>query len=293
MACNAPLQGWYSRKRNAPTGLRSVVFRFKDGYADRPVTMPCGKCLGCRQTRAREWGIRCYHEASMWKENVFATLTYRGDALPLTSNGKPSLRPRDFISFMKSVRRDRGPGVRFFHCGEYGDGGRPHHHVLLFNCGFRDRSPIRCSSSGFLYRSPLLEKHWKHGFSSFGDVSFASASYVAQYHLKKIGGTEVEGRVKEYLTMSRRPGLGSGWYEKYKAGVFPLDEVIVGLNGVYQAPRFYVERLRKQSVLGYEQLKAKRAAEGKSGYPDAWRNYDKEACILAKVKRSREGGSRV
>ncbi len=286
MACNAPLQGWYSRKRNLETGKRPVVFRYHDGYADRPVTVPCGRCLGCKQTRAREWGIRCYHEAQMWKENCFVTLTYGEDSLPRSDAGVATLRPRDFVLFMKAVRRARGPGVRFFHCGEYGNEGRPHHHCLLFNCAFDDRICASRSSSGVLYGSVELGRLWSHGFSSIGDVSFASASYVARYALKKIGEIEVEGRKAPYLTMSRRPGIGSMWYEKFNSGVFPRDEVKVGLHGVYQAPRFYVERLRKQSVLGYEKLKAKRAAAEDPDKGDAARYYVREKCLAAKVKES-------
>ncbi len=285
MACNAPVSGWYSRKRN-PNGKRSIVFRFQDGYSDRPVTVPCGRCLGCKQTRAREWGIRCYHEASMWKENVFVTLTYKEDALPLTPVGIPTLRPKDFVLFMKAVRRARGPGVRFFHCGEYGNGGRPHHHVILFNCGFRDRIPTSRCSSGVIYGSLELERLWPFGFSSFGDVSFASASYVARYALKKIGVKDVEGRKAEYLTMSRRPGIGASWYEKFKSGVFPRDEVVIGLGKTYQAPRFYVERFRKESVLGYEMLKVERAWKSLVSEKErnsAERMYANEVCLRARM----------
>lgn len=220
----------------------------------------------------------------MWKENSFVTLTYK--EAPVSDTGVPTLCPRDFVLFMKAVRRARGPGVRFFHCGEYGNEHRPHHHALLFNCGFDDRISASRSSSGVLYGSVELARLWPHGFSSIGDVSFASASYVARYALKKIGEPEVEGRKSPYLTMSRRPGIGSTWYERFKSGVFPADEVVVGLNGVYQAPRFYVERFRKESVLGYEQLKAKRAAAEDPDRGDAARYYVRERCLLAKVKES-------
>ena len=38
----------------------------------------------------------------------------------------------------------------------------------------------------------------------------------------------------EYTTMSRRPGLGKGWFEKYKSDVYPDDFVI--LNGKKMKP---------------------------------------------------------
>ena len=50
----------------------------------------------------------------MHRENCFITLTYANEKLP----PKGSLRPRDFVLFMKHLRKFVRPAViRFFHCG--------------------------------------------------------------------------------------------------------------------------------------------------------------------------------
>ena len=76
----------------------------------RSVQLPCGRCLGCRLERSRQWAVRCLHEAQLWDSNLFVTLTYREDMLP--DHG--SLRYRDFQLFMKRLRKS-GRRVRFFY----------------------------------------------------------------------------------------------------------------------------------------------------------------------------------
>ena len=49
---------------------------------------------------------------------------------------------------------------------------------------------------------------------------------------------EIYRRAPEYVTMSRRPGIGCGWFEKYHPDVFPHDHVVI--NGVpCHPPRYY------------------------------------------------------
>lgn len=237
MACYHPIPGWYSRKTNE-TGRRSIVFKLADGYSDRPVSIPCGTCIGCQLEKARRWAVRCTHEASLWEENCFLTLTYHPDNLPPGG----SLRPEDFVNFMKRLRHQR-EGIRFFQCGEYGEKlARPHHHALIFNWEFPDKVPWSNRRGQQLWRSPMLEKLWPYGFSSIGRVSFESAGYVARYAMKKVKGSgaaaHYQGKVPEYLTMSRRPGIGRGWIDKNVGDVYPTDTMI--LNGVpMRPPRYY------------------------------------------------------
>jgi len=72
-------------------------------------------------------------------------------------------------------------------------------------------------------------------------VTFESAGYVARYGLKKVYGDEGRrhygDKVPEYLTMSRRPGLGRAWIEKFKVDVFPSGEMVVR-GVVTKPPRF-------------------------------------------------------
>lgn len=262
MSCYCPINGWYSKKRNE-TGKRSIVFNPGEGYTDRPLSIPCGSCIGCKLERARQWAVRCMHEASLYEENSFVTLTYDDNHLP--PNG--SLEPKHFVDFMKRLRYYRGPGVRFFHCGEYGTKlGRPHHHVLLFGVGFPDKVPQANSRGHVLYTSEELSRLWPYGFNIIGDCTFESAGYVARYTLKKVSGpgmvSHYGGRLPEYLTMSRQPGIGRGWLEKFKDDVYPSDEMVV--NGhITKPPRFYdnvMEKLDKCAV-AYVRKRRKELAE--------------------------------
>lgn len=272
MKCHGPLHGWYSKDRTA-AGKRKVVFDFSEAYADMPVDVPCGQCAGCLLERARQWAVRCVHEASLWESNVFVTLTYSAAEVPMVG-GLCTLRPRDFVLFMKRLRKTRD-GVRFFQAGEYGSLGRPHHHVLLFNCGFPDRVFLRGEGKSRLYRSRELESLWPYGFSSIGEVTFESAGYVARYTLKKqlfgVPGSdrrfpvtmspldrEGSGRIGEYVTMSRRPGIGAGWYEKFGREVFPSDELIVRGGFRMKPPRFYEERFGRENPKALREVKRKR-----------------------------------
>lgn len=301
MKCNGPLHGWFSSDKASGKGRR-VVFRSSEAFVDLHVDVPCGKCLGCKLERSREWAVRCVHEAQMWRSNVFVTLTYRsecegvfceslhpGDSHLPQVNGLPTLRPRDFRNFMKRLRHEV-PGVRFLQAGEYGKKGRCHHHALLFNCDFDDKYPVVERKFGMLYRSPTLERLWPFGFSSIASVAFESAAYVARYTLKKVNGDEAEafyaGREPEYMTMSRRPGIGAKWLEKYMSDVYPRG-VVVTRGGVRSMPpRFYDEAYKRFDAAGYESLKRSRVmATGTEAYKEE--NSDVRGAVKEEVTRRR------
>lgn len=263
MPCYHPLAAWYAQTRGE-SGKRPITFRFNEGYKDRPIQVPCGTCLGCRLERAREWAVRCMHEAALHEENCFVTLTYDDAHVPA---GR-SLRPGDFVKFMKRLRH-KAPGVRFFQCGEYGEKlGRPHHHAVLFGCGFGDREFYRERNGVRLDTSRELAELWPFGFSTVGEVTFESAGYVARYTLKKVGRSlPFEGRVSEYLTMSRRPGIGRGWIDRFMKDVYPSDELVV--NGhVTKPPRYYDDQAARVMPKAFDQVKTGRRGAGSSD-PDS------------------------
>lgn len=270
-----------------PTGKRSVVFDISLGFKDKPVELPCGTCVGCRLDKSRQWAARCVHESKAYDENAFVTLTYEDDRLP--EDG--SLRPRDFVLFMKRLRKKFGAGVRFFQCGEYGEKlQRPHHHALLFNCSFPDLVFYRNSEtgSGTLYTSRVLEGLWGHGFCTVGAVTAQSAGYIARYALKKVFGPGAEshyrGRVPEYLTMSRRPGIGAAWFSRYWRDWYPSDEVIVEGSPI-KPPRFYDDLVERVDPALLRSVKRKRV-EAQLASPDnsGARLLVREAVKMAAVK---------
>lgn len=263
MTCYSPLDAW---RIAGDTKLRFNYPHRADILEQ--LKIPCGQCIGCRLERSRQWAIRCIHEAQLHEQNCFITLTFANEHLP----NPPSLNVRDFQLFMKRLRKRFGKGVRFFHCGEYGENfGRPHYHACLFNFDFPDKEIWRVSNGFRIYTSKILEELWPFGFSTIGDVTFESAAYVARYVLKKVTGHAQESHYEsydpstgevfnlrpEYVTMSRRPGLASGWFDKFCSDVYPSDIVVVRGKKM-RPPRFYDNRFKAAFPIEFEEIQFQR-----------------------------------
>lgn len=263
MPCYFPLHAYKGKSNDAQK--TKIVFKRSDSWAGVKLDLPCGQCVGCRLERSRQWAVRCMHEASQHQENSFLTLTYDDQNLPENS----SLVKSDFQNFMKRLRKSLGKKkVRYYHCGEYGgtQTRRPHYHALLFGHDFDDRRAFSGKPPNQIFTSDSLSRLWPFGFSVIGEVTFESAAYVARYILKKVTGDRAaehySGRTPEYTTMSRRPGIGQRWYEKYKSDVYPHDRVIV--RGVpTRPPRFYDNLLQREDPSTLALLKLKREKNGK------------------------------
>jgi hypothetical protein len=291
--CFHPLHGYRSRSKNA-SGKRSITFRKDEGFIDLPVTVPCGQCIGCRLERSRHWAVRCMHEASLYEENCFITLTYDDKHMPKWG----SLEKRHFQLFMKKLRKSfSSRKVRYYHCGEYGElSGRPHYHACLFNFDFPDKCYWTTRKDIRVYRSQILDVLWGKGITEIGEVTFDSAAYVARYIMKKVTGPmsheryqviheqtgEIGTMEPEYTTMSRRPGLGKGWYEKWGSEVYPSDEVI--MNGKQmKPPRYYDQQYEIDDKAGMEAVAANRDASRMRKDETPERLRVREVCTKARV----------
>lgn len=281
MPCFSPMVGVRSTVRNESGKYSVRVFPRASaiGLVPSPtsLSLPCGQCIGCRLERSRQWAIRCVHEASLYERNCWVTLTYSDKFLPHSSSGRVTLFKRDVQLFIKRLRRKFGKGVRYFYCGEYGDQlGRPHYHLCLFNFDFMDKTPSQVSPGGFqYYDSADLASLWSHpvtgesyGFTALTDLTFESAAYTARYITKKLLGkrkSEYGDVCPEYVDMSRRPGIGRGWFDKWSSDVYPSDEVcLLRPNGVVtvRPPRFYDRVLEKVDPSQFEKIKFKRITSG-------------------------------
>lgn len=297
MPCYYPLQGYRSEERSA-SGGRQVVFRRQAGFTDRPIDVPCGQCIGCRLDRSRDWAIRCVHEAKLYENNVFVTLTYRDEELP----DDMSVDIREFQLFMKRLRKKYGKGVRYFACGEYGEKtGRPHYHAILFNLDFGDKQIIKTTSYGNLYRSSSLESIWTKGNSSIGTVTFQSAAYTARYQMKKqsqevfqhvyidpVTG-QVMPRRPEFGTMSRRPGLGQRYVEKYWEELLRDDFVVIDGKKM-SMPRYYSNHLAFLVAKEAEQIfkfRRKKSARVRKARRHAGNNTSSRHRIRETVQKAR------
>jgi len=280
MACYNPLRAYFGRKR---AGKNSIVWTPKESVRGETLNLPCGGCIGCRLDRSRDWAQRCWHEAQLHEDNCFITLTYDPEHMP--ANG--SIDVREFQLFIKKLRFKYGKGIRYFHCGEYGEKlARPHYHALLFGFDFPDKYLWSVRNGNNLYRSQALEELWGKGFCTVGSVTVESAGYVARYVMKKVTGDKAEdhynGKAPEYITMSRRPGIGHDWYKKFRGDFFPSDQSVVN-GSVVKPPRYYANLLDKEDNVMYKELKARRKIKG---LQKAWDNDSFRLPVKEVVKKA-------
>lgn len=241
----------------------------KKGYVDLKVTVACGRCLGCRLDKRRDWMVRLLDESKLHLWKWFLTLTYSDDQLP--RNG--SLVKRHAQLWQKRLRKAHSQDhIRFFTVGEYGETTkRPHYHSIVFGTDFPDKRKHSRSGEHQLFVSDELDGLWGRGHCYIGTVTQSSCEYVSGYVTKKITGNMAESHYSrldpltgeivkiepEFAIMSRRPGIGAGWYEQFKGDVFPSDsKVIKGKPG--PVPDYYAEKLKAEDPAVHEAVKAKR-----------------------------------
>ena len=97
--------------------------------------------------------------------------------------------------------------------------------------------------------------------------NFSNTAIVARYVMKKVNGDAADDHYfdastgvflrPEYITMSRRPGIGRSWYERYSSDVFPSDFLVD--NGVKcKPPRYYDTIYEVEDPEGFEVVKNSR-----------------------------------
>lgn len=302
MPCYHPQKGYHANPdRN--DGKRGFTKNKVVGYTDRPLTIPCGGCVGCRLDRARDWSIRCLHESKMHPINSYLTLTYAPEHLP----SPPSVSPRVLSLFVKRLRQQLNiPGLRFYACGEYGEKlSRPHYHLLLFGYDFPDKRFWKKTKRGdTLYTSKALDKIWGFGHCNLGAVTQASAGYVARYILKKQTGDIARDHYvwydaaghphklhDEFNQMSRGSkklntgGIGQSWYDRYGDTDCHDTDCVIGANGrEYPVPAYYDKLLGKKDPQRLAKLKRLRAERAETTALDntSRRLHDRE--IIQKSK---------
>lgn len=234
------------------------------------IRVPCGKCLACKLNYASEWSERIVLEASLYEKNSFITLTYSDDNLPdVIKNDETGelyhpLVKRDVQLFIKRLRKYfSGQKIRFFCAGEYGSlTSRPHYHLILFNCDFEDKKKFfyNRSTACRTYRSETLEKLWTYGISSIGEVTSSSANYCARYTLKKSGFG-----AKEFVLMSRRPGIGYEYFNLHKDEIYMTDKLYFNFNKnkhFTKPSRYYDKLLEAYNLELFKNVKESREVLG-------------------------------
>ncbi|WNK14413.1 MAG: replication initiator protein [Microvirus sp.] len=274
MPCYYPIPCWKPRdwsQYDPKTGKAPMVFREDLGFPNTKTLIPCGQCIGCRLARALDWSVRCIHEASQHEKTCFLTLTYSRDNLP--EGG--SLNKTDIQKFFKRLRKAHEElQIRYFQCGEYGDKlHRPHHHVLLFGYDFPDKLPYKFKGNdNIIYVSKELSQLWPLGIHAIGELNQQSASYTCRYILKKQTGEPAEahyqGRLPEFTTMSRRPGIGKTWFDQFKSDLFSHDRCVIRHGFVIPPPDYYDRLYELEEPHHLKDLKKSRRSRAKEKEAD-------------------------
>lgn len=194
--CINPIRAKYSWRINDNGRTPIVIMKSDEPYkdSDRPLLLPCGKCVGCLENRRFYWANRMRLEAELHSASTFLTLTYNDDNLPDLCQKS---HVQKFVKRLRNVYRDYGIPLsrdfKYFFVSERGSkNNRPHYHAIIFGVDmlsdewlpriatFKDGYPVYCSG--------LVEKLWSYGFNVVAPVSPSNISYVSKYIVKQGDG---------------------------------------------------------------------------------------------------------
>lgn len=246
--------------------------------------LPCGQCIACRINHSREWGVRCCLEAKKYKYNMYVTMTYADEFLPLNGKGISTLDYADFKSYMDNLRNYcarhyNHRGIRYYGCGEYGsveNTKRPHFHAILFNVPKQliDDCVFMFMKNGVAYyNSTIMDSCWSRGKGknkkNLGfvvistEVNFKNACYVARYCTKKLTGRQSEmykqmDILPESSRISNRPGIARGYYDEKAQEIYKNDEIFVDSVGRVRPPKYFDTLYNFEDPEYFELIKEKR-----------------------------------
>jgi len=303
MSCYRPLPAYQDAAGDAPR------VGYWAGEQGRKLELPCGHCTGCRLDRRSEWATRCVHECQLYDRNLFVSMDYAPEHLPLSL----SLEYKDMQGWLRRVRKDMrgvsaGPNgkypIRFFLSGEYGpQTKRPHWHVILFNAWFLDSQQLWNGT----WRSTQAEKLWPYGRVVIGEVNAASIAYVAGYTTDKFYGRDaadhyedvvnvstgaITARRPELVSMSRRPGIGCWWYERFSSDLFgrvgSAHDLAIREGKKRKVPLYYYRKFQSDgdpnSVEEVREARIARAAEVDLSESSVERRAAREEAAFRKMR---------
>lgn len=286
MSCDAPIQAYRSGIVNPATGRRPLQFKLQGSLSGIRMSIPCGKCTGCRLDNTRRWAVRLMHESRMHSNSEFLTLTYRNEDLPDVGTLVPEHLQLFHKRFHNRMLEHRGVGIRYYACGEYGSlNRRPHYHSIIFGVSFPDKVLYEQSVNGPIYQSKYLDEMWGLGDCKIAAVTFETCAYVARYCLKKVDGVKREAghyavydadgviheRLPEFSHMSRRPGIGSTYFAKYGSEIKAHDSIIMNGKEV-PSIRYYDMKIEKDDPARFKEIKDRRDARRSGDGRVLWGN---------------------
>lgn len=231
--------------------------------------LPCGHCMPCKINKRRDWTTRLILESQSHAENLWITLTYSDDHLPIDyyhdklsrrfgSKEFPSLKRADYQNFFKRLRTYTDTPFKYFVAGEYGEKfHRPHYHICLFGLGDKHKNAIKKAWS-------IRDHNYKLqpiGNVFFGTLSWDSAQYTAGYTIKKMtsfANDDLHGRYPEFGQASKGLSLLAvqdvlKYIERFNLSKVPSYLMIDGKK--VPVPRYMKIKLRQNLGISDEEAK--------------------------------------
>lgn len=250
---------------------------------DYKIFVPCGKCLGCRKDRARQWRVRLLHEHMFGKHFncICLTLTIDNDNYAKFSD-KAGIKAclRAFLDRLRYYTSSRKLPKRFFvtELGEERD--RLHFHGFMWDIDIPYDKIRRCWSYGFI---------WIDKLKSVKQLSYAT-KYITKPSFKF-----------HYPLVFVSPGLGAdylkqrNWQDWHRKDPDYFLRMHCTFNGwTYSLPHYYrrkmfstAEILRHKLLLSKHERPFKKFFLGRS-YVDA-RQYatDRDKMYETTVRTSK------
>ena len=176
------------------------------------IQVPCGKCILCKDRKAREYQFRSEAEASISDTEVlFLTLTYDDCHLP-----QKGVEKRDVQLFLKRLRINlTNDGIkhnlRYLCVGEYGKNThRAHYHLELYNF---PRYSVNLRTLPQV--NDYIKKAWQNGFIYLVPAEKGCTKYITKYMVKEC--KVPEGKNPVFMLSSRKNGgIGSNYFKENK-----------------------------------------------------------------------------
>lgn len=246
---------------NVPTKLVNGIRFLYD-----PIEVPCGHCVGCRMSHAKEWAVRCALEKLYYKDDEcwFLTLTYDNKHLP----NDRLLHKEHLQKFWKRLRKS-GFNFRYFACGEYGETyGRCHFHAIVFGLKLDDLEFFQLSGSmSQLFTSKTLSDLWPYGLLVIGSADSASMAYTAGYVEKKQNDPKWDSyQVKPFVVMSRKPAIGTRYLLEHKESIMRSNKVYgnFGNTHSFSVPRHFLRKIGEVDEIWYSSRSVVMQERGKA-----------------------------
>lgn len=227
--------------------------QLESGHASEFFYVPCGRCIGCRIDKARDWSVRLMCESYTSSSSWFLTLTYDDLHMDeLSLNKKHFQQFIDDLRYLIRTKYNPDVRIRYFGCGEYGDrSGRRHLHIIVFNLPNLDITPFKANNGVMYYTSEILNSVWNKGYVVLGHLTPESAQYVARYTLKKQGTKDYTdlGILSPFLLMSTRPGIGYEYCMANKHRLTSDWKILIGHDYAH-IPRYFMRILEEDPDVG-------------------------------------------